>query len=196
MCRSVPQMDAAFTRTSTSVGPIAGTCAASIESPRAACIFRNAFMLVASQSAPNLFCLPFSAFQFLFGPRVVLPTRHNSMLAHASSTGILVQPEHPSPLCSRTSETFFHVSLSASFLCALCVSVADSSGSAFLSPLIHPHHFPGRWIFLVQVCGLPNQLLHSRPFHIRYAPQLHVAHALPFSFQQLLRVGEHCSTQK
>src|SRR5215472_4372866 len=47
MCRSVPQIDAAFTRTSTSVGPTAGTATVSICNPRAGCIFRNAFIVVA-----------------------------------------------------------------------------------------------------------------------------------------------------
>src|SRR5690348_9655414 len=46
MCRSVPQMEAAFTRTSTSVGPIPGTATESICKPRAGCIFRNAFIVV------------------------------------------------------------------------------------------------------------------------------------------------------
>jgi hypothetical protein len=46
MCKSVPQIDAVRTRTSTSVGPIAGTLAVSKESPRAGCILRNAFMVV------------------------------------------------------------------------------------------------------------------------------------------------------
>jgi hypothetical protein len=44
MCKSVPQIEAARTRTSTSVGPNAGVVAVSSESPRAACIFRNAFI--------------------------------------------------------------------------------------------------------------------------------------------------------
>src|SRR5438270_14070582 len=53
MCRSVPQIDAAFTRTSTSVGPIAGTATVSICKPRAGCIFRNAFMVDAIYSGPR-----------------------------------------------------------------------------------------------------------------------------------------------
>jgi hypothetical protein len=44
MCKSVPQIEAARTRTSTSVGPNAGVVAISSESPRAARIFRNAFI--------------------------------------------------------------------------------------------------------------------------------------------------------
>src|SRR5579864_2238541 len=45
MCRSVPQIDAVRTRTSTSAGPIEGTGALSSESPRAACILRKAFIV-------------------------------------------------------------------------------------------------------------------------------------------------------
>src|SRR5258708_21417309 len=40
-------MDAAFTRTSTSVAPIEGTGAVSYASPRAGCILRSAFIVVA-----------------------------------------------------------------------------------------------------------------------------------------------------
>lgn len=39
-------MDAAFTRTKTSVGPSAGTGAVSMDSPRAGRILRNAFIVV------------------------------------------------------------------------------------------------------------------------------------------------------
>src|SRR6266849_505031 len=45
MCKSVPQMDAVRTRTSTSAGPIDGTGAFSNERPRAGCILRKAFMV-------------------------------------------------------------------------------------------------------------------------------------------------------
>src|SRR5882724_12901640 len=51
MCRSVPQIEAVFTRTSTSVGPVAGTATVSICRPFAACIFRNAFIVVAIYSS-------------------------------------------------------------------------------------------------------------------------------------------------
>src|SRR6185312_11655253 len=47
ICRSVPQIDAVRTRTSTSVGPIAGTTVFSSESPRAACTLRKAFIVFA-----------------------------------------------------------------------------------------------------------------------------------------------------
>src|SRR5712692_3054630 len=47
MCKSVPQIEAVFTRTSTSVGPIKGTATISICKPFAACIFRNAFIVAA-----------------------------------------------------------------------------------------------------------------------------------------------------
>src|SRR6266403_5136773 len=47
MCKSVPQIEAVFTRTSTSAGPIAGTATVSICRPFEARIFRNAFMVVA-----------------------------------------------------------------------------------------------------------------------------------------------------
>src|SRR5713226_1444756 len=47
MCKSVPQIEAVFTRTSTSVGPIKGTATVSICRPLAACIFRNAFIVPA-----------------------------------------------------------------------------------------------------------------------------------------------------
>src|SRR2546428_7534463 len=58
MCKSVPQIEAVFTRTSTSVGPIAGTATVSISRPRAACIFRNAFIVVAILlSCPCRACL-------------------------------------------------------------------------------------------------------------------------------------------
>src|SRR5262249_5063870 len=50
MCRSVPQIDAAFTRTKTSVGPIAGTVADCRESPRAGLIFRRACMVAGMKS--------------------------------------------------------------------------------------------------------------------------------------------------
>jgi hypothetical protein len=45
MCKSVPQIEAVRTRTSTSAGPIDGTGAFSKESPRAACILRKAFIV-------------------------------------------------------------------------------------------------------------------------------------------------------
>src|SRR5438477_7441154 len=44
MCRSVPQIETARTRTSTSIGPIVGILAVSSDSPRPACILRNAFI--------------------------------------------------------------------------------------------------------------------------------------------------------
>ncbi len=47
ICRSVPQIDAVRTRTSTSVGPIVGTTVFSSESPRAACTLRKAFIVFA-----------------------------------------------------------------------------------------------------------------------------------------------------
>src|SRR5713226_9034858 len=50
MCRSVPQIEAVFTRTSASVGPIAGTTTVSICKPRAGCSFRNAFIVAAIYS--------------------------------------------------------------------------------------------------------------------------------------------------
>src|SRR6516162_4887246 len=54
MCRSVPQIEVALTRTRTSVGPLAGTPAASSDSPRPACILRKAFMVPAiSYAAPS-----------------------------------------------------------------------------------------------------------------------------------------------
>src|SRR5574337_1198830 len=46
MCRSVPQIEAARTRTSTSAGPIVGTETASRSAPRAGRAFRRAFMVV------------------------------------------------------------------------------------------------------------------------------------------------------
>src|SRR5580704_15159246 len=46
MCRSVPQIEAARTRTRTSAGPTVGIFAVSNERPRAGCIFRKAFIVV------------------------------------------------------------------------------------------------------------------------------------------------------
>src|SRR5258708_2245519 len=46
MCRSVPQIEAARTRTSTSAGPTVGIFAISNERPRAGCILRKAFIVV------------------------------------------------------------------------------------------------------------------------------------------------------
>jgi threonine dehydratase len=63
MCRSVPQIEAVLTRTSTSVGPIAGTATESICSPLVGRVFRNAFIVVA----------------IYFGSR---STRKSPMLAH------------------------------------------------------------------------------------------------------------------
>src|SRR6266702_2930081 len=68
MCRSVPQIEAAFTRTSASVGPIAGTATVSICKPRAGCIFRNAF-IVAAILAPCAF--PLSWFVLPCGARLL-----------------------------------------------------------------------------------------------------------------------------
>jgi hypothetical protein len=45
MCKSVPQIDVAFTRTSTSVAPMVGTGTVWISNPFAAFVFRNAFMV-------------------------------------------------------------------------------------------------------------------------------------------------------
>src|SRR6266481_1939689 len=47
MCKSVPQIEAVFTRTSTSVGPTKGTATVSICKPLEARIFRNAFIVPA-----------------------------------------------------------------------------------------------------------------------------------------------------
>src|SRR5579864_7889777 len=47
MCKSVPQIEAAFTRTSTSPCPTSGTGTLSIRNPRAASIFRSAFIVAA-----------------------------------------------------------------------------------------------------------------------------------------------------
>jgi hypothetical protein len=60
MCKSVPQIEAVFTRTSTSVGPIKGTATVSICKPREARNFRNAFIVAAiypdSRSTRNSRC--------------------------------------------------------------------------------------------------------------------------------------------
>src|SRR5213080_3512953 len=55
MCKSVPQMEAVFTRTSTSVGPIKGTATVSICRPFAARTFRSAFIVatIYSDSRPS-----------------------------------------------------------------------------------------------------------------------------------------------
>jgi hypothetical protein len=53
MCKSVPQIDAVFTRTNASAGPIKGTATVSICKPFAACIFRNAFIAAAIYSDPR-----------------------------------------------------------------------------------------------------------------------------------------------
>src|SRR5258708_16328326 len=53
MCRSVPQIDAVRTRTSTSAGPIDGTGAFSNERPRAGCILRKAFIIEDIQSGSS-----------------------------------------------------------------------------------------------------------------------------------------------
>src|SRR5215471_15835440 len=45
MCRSVPQIEAAFTHTSTSPCPISGTGTVSSCKPLAACVFRSAFIV-------------------------------------------------------------------------------------------------------------------------------------------------------
>src|SRR6267154_1790877 len=50
MCKSVPQIEAVRTRTSTSAAPIEGTDAVSKESPRAACILRKAFIVDGMES--------------------------------------------------------------------------------------------------------------------------------------------------
>src|SRR6267154_3820991 len=50
MCKSVPQIEAVRTRTSTSAAPIKGTDAVSNESPRAACILRKAFIVDGMES--------------------------------------------------------------------------------------------------------------------------------------------------
>src|SRR5580658_8097981 len=54
MCKSVPQIDAVFTRTKTSAAPIAGTGALSNDNPRPALIFRKAFIVAAIYSNPRL----------------------------------------------------------------------------------------------------------------------------------------------
>jgi hypothetical protein len=53
MCKSVPQIEAVFTRTSTSVGPINGTATVSICKPLEARIFRNAFIVAAIYFVPR-----------------------------------------------------------------------------------------------------------------------------------------------
>src|ERR1700693_104863 len=69
MCRSVPQIEVALTRTSTSTGPIVGTGTVSIARPFAACVFRSAFMVAG---------MPAGSLQGQ-GERHI---RKNSMLAH------------------------------------------------------------------------------------------------------------------
>jgi hypothetical protein len=53
MCKSVPQIETVFTRTSTSVGPIKGTATVSICKPLEARIFRNAFIVPAIYLVPR-----------------------------------------------------------------------------------------------------------------------------------------------
>src|SRR6267378_7880490 len=53
MCKSVPQIEAVFTRTSTSVGPFSGTATVSICKPFEARIFRNAFIVAAIYLVPR-----------------------------------------------------------------------------------------------------------------------------------------------
>src|ERR1700675_1157940 len=54
MCKSVPQIEAAFTRTSTSPCPTSGTGTLSIRNPRAASIFRSAFIVAAIPASSSL----------------------------------------------------------------------------------------------------------------------------------------------
>src|SRR6266481_1830367 len=54
MCKSVPQIEAAFTRTSTSPCPTSGTGTLSIRNPRAASTFRSAFIVAAIPASSSL----------------------------------------------------------------------------------------------------------------------------------------------
>src|ERR1700676_1266896 len=54
ICKSVPQIEAAFTRTSTSPCPTSGTGTLSIRNPRAASIFRSAFIVAAIPASSSL----------------------------------------------------------------------------------------------------------------------------------------------
>src|SRR6267143_275570 len=54
ICKSVPQIEAAFTRTNTSPCPTSGTGTLSIRNPRAASIFRSAFIVAAIPASSSL----------------------------------------------------------------------------------------------------------------------------------------------
>src|SRR5215475_424799 len=76
MCRSVPQIEVAFTRTSTSVGPMVGTGTFSSCRPFPACVFRNAFMVAGIQvgSLPRQVAL--AQISMLAQPQTSFSERH------------------------------------------------------------------------------------------------------------------------
>jgi hypothetical protein len=51
-------MEVVFTRTTTSVGPMAGTCTLSICNPFPACVFRSAFIVAGIQVGSSLGQVP------------------------------------------------------------------------------------------------------------------------------------------
>src|SRR6266581_489377 len=104
MCRSVPQIEAVFTRTSTSAGPIKGTATVSICKPFAACIFRSAFIVPAiypDSRSCNGRSFAFLASQRRRGDRFVFP--RFTLQAAAQLTGA-----NPDASTSVPRQTFPH----------------------------------------------------------------------------------------
>src|SRR6266481_572250 len=88
MCKSVPQIEAAFTRTSTSPCPTSGTGTLSIRNPRAASIFRSAFIVAGIPESSSL--------------RQQLINAQSQILAHAAAYFLSPQTNKgPAPQDSR-----------------------------------------------------------------------------------------------
>src|SRR5882762_6243274 len=94
MCKSVPQIEAVFTRTSTSPCPTSGTGTLSIRNPRAASIFRSALIVAAIPASSSLLPQLINAqSQILapFGVRRAQPPLSRTNPCHQSR--ILLRPQ-------------------------------------------------------------------------------------------------------
>src|SRR6266700_1519388 len=192
MCRSVPQIEAVFTRTSTSVGPIKGTATVSICKPFAACIFRSAFIVPAiypDSRSCNGRSFAFFGFPALTGEPVRFPRFTLQAAAQLASA-------NPDASTSVPRQTFPHRS-SGRFpstpriqLPAFCYSflVVPSNGEAYVYPAqshdpahppqpLRPHFrrgisFPSRRFFPVLAgMGLYGHVIPSHADYFRLFPE-------------------------
>src|SRR5579859_3557308 len=176
MCKSVPQIEAAFTRTSTSPCPTSGTGTLSIRNPFAASIFRSAFIVAAIPASSSLLPQLINAqSQILapFGVRRAQPPLLLSNLCHPIPTIVLsrgpqffliqqrvskcLRVPHPSRLSAKGGLLRSNGEIFCSALFSLLLY--------FLTSLLHLFHHPN---LLQRLQILHHQLQRHRPILRRH----------------------------